>query len=349
MKVYDNIIIGGGQAALSVAYFFRRYKLDYLILDNQPSSGGSWLHTWDSLSLFSPTTFSSLSGWMMPKSPQEYPGKDEFIAYLEAYEERYKLPIERPVQVETVSKQDQLFEIQTNNGKYLSKTLVSATGSNNHPYVPEYPGSRGFRGMQLHSYDYRNSKELVGKKVLIVGAGNSGAQILAEVSKVAETQWVTLEEPKFLPDDVDGRVLFHEATNKFFKKSSEKPVNYSLGDIVMVPSVKEARSRGVLHARRPFSAFYNQGVIWGDGEREAFDAVIWCTGFKPNFSHLEPLDLMEKDRIPTQFTRSVKEPNLWLVGYGSWTGFASATIYGVGKTAKHTAAEINSTLMNVIE
>ncbi len=344
MKVYDSIIVGGGQAALSVAYFFRRFKLDYLILDNQPSAGGSWLKTWDSLSLFSPTTFSSLSGWMMPKSANEYPNKDEFIAYLQAYEERYKLPIRRPVQVERVDKKGQLFEIQTDGDTYCCRTLVSATGGSNHPYVPEYPGSGEFEGMQLHSYDYRNSNEFVDKKVLIVGGGNSGAQILAEVSKVAETQWVTLEDPRFLPDEVDGRVLFHEATNKFFNKSSEKPVNYSLGDIVMVPSVKEARDRDVLHARRPFEAFFEQGVIWEDGKQEAFDAVIWCTGFKPNFSHLQPLNLVENDRIPTQYTRSVKEPNLWLVGYGSWTGFASATIYGVGKTAKQTAMEIAGSL-----
>lgn len=344
MKVYDNIIIGGGQAALSVAYFFRRYKLDYLILDNQEAAGGSWLKTWDSLSLFSPTTFSSLSGWMMPKGEHDYPTKDEFIAYLRAFEDRYNLPIKRPVQVQNVIKSESLFEVHTNAGTYYSKTLVSATGSSNNPYIPEYAGSDQFEGLQLHSYDYRNANDLSGKKVLIIGGGNSGAQILAEISKVAETQWVTLEAPKFLPDDVDGRVLFHEATNKFFNKSSEKPINYSLGDIVMVPSVKEARQRDVLGARRPFQSFFDNGVIWEDGTKELFDAVIWCTGFKPDFSHLLGLGVVENGRIPTQFTRSVKEPNLWLVGYGSWTGFASATIYGVGKTAKQTAMEIDRVL-----
>lgn len=344
MRIYDSIIIGGGQAALSVAYFFRRFKFDYLILDNQPSPGGSWLQTWDSLSLFSPTTFSSLSGWMMPKGPKDYPSKTHFIAYLSAYEERYKLPIERPVQVHQVIKKDDLFEVHTNVGTYFSKTLVSATGSSNSPFVPEYPESHRFEGQQLHSYDYRNSSKLAGKKILIVGGGNSGAQILAEVSKVAETQWVTQEAPKFLPDEVDGRVLFHEATKKFLQKSSEKPVNYSLGDIVMVPSVKEARERDVLHARRPFKSFFEKGVIWEDDTKEHFDLVIWCTGFKPDFAHLEPLGLVENGRIPTKLTRSIKAPNLWLVGYGSWTGFASATIYGVGKTAKQTAMEIDEHL-----
>lgn len=349
MNVYDNLIIGGGQAALSVAYFFRRYKTDYLILDNQPVAGGSWLHTWNSLSLFSPTSYSTLSGWMMPKGKSEYPNKEEFIAYLTAYEKRYKLPIKRPVQVKSVTRKEELFEVATDKRVYLSKTIVSATGAGNHPYVPDYSGSSLFKGKQLHSYDYRKPDDFSGQKILIVGGGNSGAQILAEVSKVATTQWVTLETPRFLPDEVDGRVLFHEASSKFFNKPSEKPANYSLGDIVMVPSVKEARSREVLHARRPFQSFFEKGVVWPDGSKETFDAVIWCTGFEPDFSHLEPLGVVENGRIATAFTRSTKAPHLWLVGYGSWTGFASATIYGVGKTARQTAVEIDAALKEMNE
>ena len=99
MKIYDTLVIGGGQAGLSMAYFLRRKKLDYLVLDNQSKPGGSWLHTWDSLKLFSPTEYSSLSGWMMPKSEQEYPTKKEFIHYLEQYEQRYDFPIQRNVEV----------------------------------------------------------------------------------------------------------------------------------------------------------------------------------------------------------------------------------------------------------
>lgn len=344
MKVFDNIVIGGGQAGLSLAYFFRRLDLEYLILDDQTRPGGSWLHVWDSLQLFSPVTYSSLSGWMMPRGQQEYPGKEEFISYLKAYEERYKLPIHRPVTVRKVSKHEGIFQIETNKKTYYSRTLVSATGSSNHPYIPAYRDVARFEGTQLHSFDYRKPNEFQGKKVLIVGGGNSGAQILAEVSQVARTQWVTLEEPRFLPDHVDGRFLFQEATSKFLNKPSGNKVNYSLGDIVMLDRIKEARTRGVLHARRPFDSFYEKGVVWPDGTRQPFDTVIWCTGFKPYFEHLRPLEIVESGRIETEGTRSLKEPDLWLLGYGSWTGFASATIYGVGKTARETARQIDETL-----
>ena len=110
MKVYDVVIIGGGQAGLSIAYFLRRSELTYLILDNQPDAGGSWLKTWDSLKLFSPSEYSSLSGWAMPKSENEYPTKTEFIDYLSAYEKRYDFAVQRQTEVSKVEKENEVFK-----------------------------------------------------------------------------------------------------------------------------------------------------------------------------------------------------------------------------------------------
>ncbi|GGG47188.1 ArsO family NAD(P)H-dependent flavin-containing monooxygenase [Bizionia arctica] len=342
MKLYDTLIIGGGQAGLSVAYFLRRYKLNYLVLDDHQKAGGSWLETWDSLKLFSPTEFSSLSGWGMPKGINEYPDKAEFISYLEQYELRYKIPVKRPVKVLSIVKENTIFKVETNKGVFYSKTVVSATGTAQAPFVPDYPNREVFLGTQMHSSEYRSPGNFTGKNVLIVGGGNSGAQVLAEVSKVAQTQWVTLKEPSFLPDDIDGRYLFNDATDTFHGKTgtTNAGTKATLSDIVMIESVKEARGRGVLHAKRMFHSFYEKGVIWEDGTKSTYDMVIWCTGFRANLKYLAPLGIVVNNRIETTYTRSVIEPNLWLVGYGSWTGFASATIYGVGKTARQTAKEI---------
>ncbi|MDT0551987.1 ArsO family NAD(P)H-dependent flavin-containing monooxygenase [Urechidicola vernalis] len=348
MKIYDTLVIGGGQAGLSVAYFLRRKKLEYLVLDDQDKPGGAWLKTWDSLKLFSPTEYSSLSGWGMPKSENEYPLKDEFISYLNQYEDRYEIPVQRNTRVISVLKENERFKVETNQGVLYCKTLVSATGTAQQPFIPKYPQQEIFNGLQIHSVDYRNNSNLAGKKVLVVGGGNSGAQILAEVSKVAATQWVTLEEPYMMPDDIDGRYLFNAATQKFYGKTSgtNSGSKNSLSNIVMIDSVKEARSRGVLHSKRPFTSFYETGIIWNDGTKEPIDAVIWCTGFRGNLDHLTSLNIIENNRIKTNYTRAIKEPNLWLVGYGSWTGFASATIYGVGKTARQTVNEISELLSN---
>jgi thioredoxin reductase len=341
-KLYDNVIIGGGQAGLSVAYFLKRANLDYVILDEQQSSGGSWLHTWDSLKLFSPSTYSSLSGWQMPQTKNEYPTKNEFIDYITAYEKRYDFPVQRNTIVKNVTKVDIYFKIETNQETIFSKTLVSATGTAKNPFIPHYPDSNLFEGQQLHSVDYKNTEDLENKKILVVGSGNSGAQILAEISKVAKTKWITLKDPVFLPKEIDGRYLFKQANERFFegKKSPNQNQKVSLGDIVQIESVREGLDRNVFEDHRPFKAFFEDGVIWEDGTKENFDLVIWCTGFRANLNHLNSLNIIQNNRIDTNETRSKKEPNLWLVGYGNWTGFASATIYGVGKTARKTAKEI---------
>ena len=113
----------------------------------------------------------------------------------------------------------------------------------------------------------------------------------------------------------------------------------------MVAPVKEARGRGVLTAVRPFARFTERGVVWADGREEEVDAVVWCTGFRSALDHLRPLGVVEPDgRVRTEGTRSVAEPRLWLVGYGNWTGFASATLIGVGRSARATAQEIEGAL-----
>src|SRR5699024_7206998 len=137
---------------------------------------------------------------------------------------------------------------------YWSKTVVSATGTAENPYVPYYPNRLLFKGKQIHALDYRDTRGLKDKRVLIIGGGNSGAQILAEVSKVAQTKWVTLNKPNFLPKEIDGRYLFHQANARFFKKEHYTP-KASLNDVVQVKSVQEALNRGVYTDYRPFKSF----------------------------------------------------------------------------------------------
>jgi putative flavoprotein involved in K+ transport len=206
-RVYDVAVIGGGQAGLSVGYYLRRTGLSYVILDGQSEAGGAWLHGWNSLQLFSPAQWSSLPGWLFPGKPNRYPTRDEVISYLTQYEERYHLPIIRPVEVSSVRRVGDEFLIETSRGDYSARAIVSATGSWQNPFIPDYPGRAEFEGVQLHSANYRSPAEFDGKTVMIVGAGNSGAQIMAELSLAGDAIWVTLEEPQYLPDDVDGRVL----------------------------------------------------------------------------------------------------------------------------------------------
>jgi cation diffusion facilitator CzcD-associated flavoprotein CzcO len=357
IREVDVVVVGGGQSGLATGFYLRRAGMvpgkDFVILDAAEAPGGAWPHMWEGLRLFSPSSFSSLPGWMMP--PWEdaelgYPPRDHVVEYLTAYERRYDLAVRRPARVEAVTRADAdprgRLLVAAGGLTMAARSVVSATGSWDRPFWPSYPGMTQYAGRQLHAVGYSVPAEFSGQRVVVVGGGNSAAQILAEVSVVADTTWVTSRPPRFLPDDVDGRALF--ATARARIKALEEGRDHGgvagLGDIVMVPSVKDARDRGALKPQPMFTRLTATGVAWADGTEQGADAVIWCTGFRPALRHLRPLGLRTRNgRIPVggpPGTRALGEPRLYLVGYGDWTGPASATLAGVGPSARATAATL---------
>ncbi|MEP6560828.1 MAG: ArsO family NAD(P)H-dependent flavin-containing monooxygenase [Nakamurella sp.] len=339
------VVIGGGQAGLSAGFYLRRSGMqplrDYVILDANPHPGGAWQHGWGSLRLFSPAEFSSLPGWQMPVWRDGFPPVGHVLNYLTRYEERYALPVLHDTRVTSVYR-DTLggagFVVHTDLDRWRTDAVISATGTWGQPFWPSYPGARGFRGRQLHTAQYRSPAEFQGQRVIIVGGGNSAAQLLAEVSTVASTTWVTPRPPRFLPDDVDGRVLFDLASARSAALAAGRGDDggvSALGDIVMIPTVRDARDRGVLTSRPMFRALTNTGVTWADGTEEPANTILWCTGFRPVLGHLAPLRLPRDDgHIAVAGTQATTEPRLHLLGYGDWTGPASATLIGVGRTAR---------------
>lgn len=345
-KVYDVIIVGGGQSGLALAYYLRRTGLRYVILDAETAPGGSWQNYWSSITLFSPAQWSSLPGTLMPGGTEHYPGKGDITDYLTSYEKRYELKIDRPVRVTEINWHQDIFTLQTSVGSYQARVVVGATGSFENPFIPEISGRETFTGKIIHSAQYREPTVFKNQKVGIVGEGNSGAQILSEVSKVADTFWITKDPPDFLPDHVDGRYLFDAASQLFeAKKRGREYIPPSLGHIVMVPSVKDARSRSVLVHYPSITRFTTNGVELEDHRELPLDSVIFCTGFRPALQIFKNLPVtFRHDKIPTNGTHSRELPGLWMVGYGSWTGFASATVVGVGRSAKATSIEIEEFL-----
>jgi len=341
----DVLVIGGGQAGLAAGYYLRRAGADFVILDAQERPGGAWQHAWTSLRLFSPAQYSSLPGRMMPVPPDGgYPSAADTVAYLTDYERRYELPVLRPVTANAVRRGDGHLVVETDRGVWQAKTVISATGTWWRPYVPHYAGIRDFGGEQLHTVDYRDPEPFRGRHVVIVGGGNSAAQLLADISTVTTTTWVAQHPPRLLPDELDGRALFELATRRHRAALAGETVQGigDLGDIVAVPPVREARERGVLKAEPMFTRITPGGIAWADGSELACDVILWCTGFRPALGHLAPLRLRGPDGlIPTEGTRAVGEPRLHLLGYGDWTGPASATLIGAGRTARDMVAQIS--------
>ncbi|MFC7976626.1 ArsO family NAD(P)H-dependent flavin-containing monooxygenase [Streptomyces cinereoruber] len=345
----DVVVIGGGQAGLAAGYHLRRAGLDFVILDADPAPGGAWQHTWDSLHLFSPAAYSSLPGRLMPLQPGEtYPQAAHVVDYLTDYEQRYDLPVHRPVRVSGVHHDGELLRMESDFGTWRARAVISATGTWSRPFVPAVPGRTEFTGTQLHTVEYRRPSDFAGQRVIVVGGGNSGAQIAADLAHGTTLTWVTLREPRYLADDIDGRALFDHATARrraLDEGRTDTGGVASLGDIVAVPPVRAARDAGLLKARPMFTRLTKTGVQWPDGTTVEADAVIWCTGFRPALSHLAPLGLRgPRGHIPTRGTQAVGEPRLHLLGCGDWTGPASATLIGVGRPARDAARTITAVL-----
>lgn len=282
---------------------------------------------------------------MPPTAHEGYPTRDDVLDYLSRYEARYDFPIERSVRVTSVERGNDRLEVVTDKHRFAARAIVSATGTWSHPYIPLIDGRETFTGVQVHSAHYHRPEDHSGQTVLVVGGGNSGAQIVAELAPVARALWVTTHDPLLLPDDVDGRVLFERAVARMKQGPSDTPVG-GIGDIVMVPPVKEARARGDLQSVRPFMRMTTRGVIWLDGAEMAVDAIIWCTGFRPALDHLAKLGVVEGNgQVLVDGQRSIKEPRLWLGGYGDWTGPGSATLMGAARTARHLAERLTNELV----
>lgn len=309
----DAAIIGGGQSALATAYYLRKYGVEFVMFGDR--AAGAWPTYWDHLTLFSRAEFSNLPGWPMP-AYDGYPPRDHVVDYLTRYEQRYDFPVVRE-RVERVTHRNGTFRLHPQDVE--ARNVVVATG--HVPFVPHLPGV--FHGTQFHSADYRNPAQLAGKSVAVVGGGDSGAQITADlVLAGVDAQWLTRTPPRFMPDDVDGEALFRRNRERFLaiSQGKEDPGGADFGgDIVAVPEVRRARDTGLLKTRRLPPSL-------DEIEALGVDVLIWATGYRPALAPVRGIDR--------------GTPGLWFVGYNSINGPGAATLGGVSPFARDVARAI---------
>ncbi|MDW4525402.1 NAD(P)/FAD-dependent oxidoreductase [Rossellomorea marisflavi] len=340
--MYDIIVVGGGQAGLAMGYYIKKSGGSFLILDQAISLGESWRKRYDSLKLFTPRSLSSLPGLLLRGKETDYPGKDEVASYLEEYAKTFDLPVKLNTTVGKVEQVDGVFRILTNQGTLLAKQVVVATGPFQTPVIPGQarPGTIH----QLHSSSYRNADQLVPGEALVVGGGNSGAQIAVEL---AETRTVYLSvgsKMKFLPQDVAGKSIFWwfkhlgvlsvTSTSRLGKFIQKQP------DPIFGKELRELIRQGKVIVKPRFRDMEEERVAFEDGTAVEVSNIVWATGFKQDFDWISVNGALDLKGKPIHHRGVSPVKGLYFIGQPWQHRRGSALLQGVGEDARYLYGKI---------
>ena len=348
--ILDSVVIGAGQAGLSASYHLRRLEIPHIVLDADRAPGGAWQHRWDALTMHDVHGVAELPGSLPPPRGSER-ANSAIPQYFTEYEQRYELPVIRPVHVDRVqndAQHPQLLSVTAGDRSWRARTLVNATGTWTQPFVPHYPGIETFAGEQLHTVAYPGPEHFIGKRTLVVGGGASAVQFLGALAPLTDTLWVTRSEPVWRTDDFTPEAGAASVALVEQRVAAGLPPQsvVSVTGLMLREQEREAERLGAYRARRPmFASIERDGVRWADGAFERVDIILWATGFRPAIAHLGPLRLrsaaggIQLDR-GGRGTTAVADARVQLVGYGP-----SASTIGANRAGRTAATAVRRHLL----
>lgn len=340
----DTLVVGAGQAGLSVGYFLAKRGLPFVILDANARIGDAWRNRWDSLRLFTPARYSGLAGMPFPARGGAFPDKHQMADYLENYAQRFKLPVKLGVRVERLSKLGDEFVVETSGGRFAAHNVVVAMGNNQQPNLPSFASQLNRSVVQLHSLDYRNASQLQDGGVLVVGVGNSGADIAVEVARSHPT-WIAGKESGHIPwpiDDFLGRNFYlrlirflghHVLTVRTPIGRKARPKLLGRAALLIRVKPHDLESNGIRRVGK-VTGIRDGKPMLRDGQTLEVANVIWSTGFTPGFSWID-LPVFDADGRPEHESGIAKDvPGLYFVGLRYLFSMTSDAITGVGRDAE---------------
>jgi putative flavoprotein involved in K+ transport len=353
---YEAIIIGGGQAGLATGYYLQQQGGDFVILDASERIGDSWRARWDSLRLFTPARYDGLPGMPFPAPPHYFPPKDEMADYLASYASRFELPVELGVWVDRLAREGERFVVTAGERRFEADNVVVAMATYQTPWTPSFAQDLDPGIVQMHSADYRNPSQLQDGGVLIVGAGNSGSEIGLEVARDHPT-WISGRDVGHVPFRIETRAaqhlfipfvirfLFHRVLTVDTPIGRKmRPKFLSQGGPLVRVKPQDMDAAGIQRVPKAVSVQDGRPVV-GDGRVLDVANVIWCTGFRPDFSWIDlPIFAGEEKPKEPRHERGivVNEPGLYFVGLFFLYALSSSLLTGVGRDAAYIADQIAS-------
>lgn len=342
----DFVIIGGAQAGLSMAYHLKLMGKRFIVVDGEKEIGASWLNRWDSLKLFTPTEYNHLPGLQFKAPKGHFPNKYEVADYFKSYVAEFEIPVQLNTLITSVRKTENGFHIEHEAGEIEAKNVIVATGPFHTPYTPPCHTKLSDSILQMHSNYYKGTHQLQDGDTLVVGGGDSGYQILDEISadKSRQVYFSGDTNVKSIPQQFLGKTLWWWFTLigflSFNKYSWIGKKISSITQPVIGTDVKEILSReNVIPVGRTNDAL-NESVMFESKKVSSINNIIWSTGYRPNFKWIEGLEL-DADSYPKNYRGVSNIEGLYFIGLPWMYTRGSATLGGVSKDAAYLADIIN--------
>jgi putative flavoprotein involved in K+ transport len=347
----ETVIVGAGQAGLSTGYHLAKRDRPFLVLDEQVRVGDNWRRHYDSLRLYSPARLDGLPGMPFPASATTFPTRDQMADYLEEYANAFGLPVRGGTRVKRVSRNGGGYVVDCGDRRLEAENVVVATGTFGRSYTPEFATHLDPEIVQLHSSEYQNPSQLREGPVLVVGASHSGADVAIDVAGGHRTILCGRDTGE-IPFDIEARpalavgwrVMSFLARRVLTLRTpigrKMRPKIRRHGGPLLRFKRADLDAAGVERTTARVAEVRDGRPELDDGTVLGVANVIWCTGFKQEFSWIDP-PVIGQDGWPEE-ERGVVEsaPGLYFTGLAFQYAFSSMLILGAGRDAEYVAKQI---------